>query len=181
MTTSARGASDDEIVGDVHTHADTHTAAVIDATGRLLADRTRTADACGYRALTAWMRGFGPLAVVAIEGTGVYRSGLAEHLRRERVEMAEVAADTASDGVPEVEAVLTSDVAAHLGRKPQSLSPARDALLEKGLIYSGERGLIAFTVPHFGRYLREQGTTRRARSGCAPSPDGSGAHPPVVS
>ena len=40
-------------------------------------------------------------------------------------------------------------------RKPQSLSPARDALLKKGLIYSGERGRIAFTVPHFGRYLRE--------------------------
>ena len=47
----------------------------------------------------------------------------------------------------------TADVAAHLGRKPQSLSPARDALLKKGLIYSGERGRIAFTVPHFGRYL----------------------------
>ena len=43
----------------------------------------------------------------------------------------------------------------HLDRKPQSLSPARDALLKKGLIYSGERGRIAFTVPHFGRYLRE--------------------------
>ena len=42
-----------------------------------------------------------------------------------------------------------------LGRKPQSLSPARDALLKKGLIYSGERGQISFTVPHFGRYLRD--------------------------
>ena len=55
------------------------------------------------------------------------------------------------------DAVPTADVAAHLGRKPQSLSPARDALLKKGLIYSGERGRIAFTVPHFGRYLRETG------------------------
>jgi len=45
-------------------------------------------------------------------------------------------------------------VAAVLDRRPQSLSPARDALLKKGLIYSGERGRIAFTVPHFGRYLR---------------------------
>ena len=42
-------------------------------------------------------------------------------------------------------------------KKPQSLSPARDALLKKGLIYSGERGRIAFTVPHFGRYLRANG------------------------
>ena len=51
----------------------------------------------------------------------------------------------------------TAEVASLLGKKPQSLSPARDSLLKKGLIYSGERGRIAFTVPHFGRYLREQG------------------------
>jgi hypothetical protein len=52
-------------------------------------------------------------------------------------------------------AVATADVSTYLGRKPQALSPARDALLKKGLIYSGERGLISFTVPHFGRYLRD--------------------------
>ena len=50
--------------------------------------------------------------------------------------------------------VPSSAVAAILGRRPQSLSPARDALLKKGLVYSNERGKIAFTVPHFGRYLR---------------------------
>jgi len=54
----------------------------------------------------------------------------------------------------ETESVTTAAVADVLDRKPQSLSPARDALLKKGLIYSGERGRIAFTVPHFGRYLR---------------------------
>jgi hypothetical protein len=54
----------------------------------------------------------------------------------------------------EAESVSSSAVATLLHRKPQSLSPARDALLKKGLIYSGERGRIAFTVPHFGRYLR---------------------------
>lgn len=54
------------------------------------------------------------------------------------------------------EAVSTAAVAEALGRKPQSLSPARDSLLKKGLIYSAERGQIAFTVPHFGRYLRAQ-------------------------
>ena len=51
-------------------------------------------------------------------------------------------------------AVATAAIAAALGRKPTSLSPARDALIKKGLIYSGERGTVAFTVPHFGRYLR---------------------------
>ncbi|WP_353509666.1 ATP-binding protein [Intrasporangium sp.] len=58
--------------------------------------------------------------------------------------------------VNEMDAVATSAVADILRRKPQSLSPARDALIKKGLIYSGERGQIAFTVPHFGRYLRTQ-------------------------
>ncbi len=52
--------------------------------------------------------------------------------------------------------VATSAVALALGRPAQSLSPARDALLKKGLVYSAQRGRIAFTVPHFGRYLRQQ-------------------------
>jgi hypothetical protein len=53
-------------------------------------------------------------------------------------------------------AVPTAEVARALSRRPASLSPARDALIKKGLIYSGERGTVAFTVPHFGRYLRGQ-------------------------
>jgi hypothetical protein len=54
--------------------------------------------------------------------------------------------------------VPTAQVAEELGRKPSSVSPARDSLIKKGLIYSSERGLIAFTVPHFGRFLRSQPT-----------------------
>ncbi|RYP88710.1 ATP-binding protein [Nocardioides guangzhouensis] len=74
--------------------------------------------------------------------------------------MADTAVAIAESGEAEVDdigSVPTADVAAALGKKPQSLSPARDSLLKKGLIYSGERGRIAFTVPHFGRYLREHG------------------------
>jgi hypothetical protein len=56
-------------------------------------------------------------------------------------------------GGPNGAAVATSEVAVSLGRKPASLSPARDSLIKKGLVYSAERGQIAFTVPHFGRYL----------------------------
>jgi hypothetical protein len=62
-------------------------------------------------------------------------------------------ADVADAGA---DAVATADVAKSLGRAPQSLSPARDGLLKKGLVYSGQRGRIAFTVPHFGRYLLAQ-------------------------
>jgi len=60
----------------------------------------------------------------------------------------------ADAGSGDADSVATSAVAAKLGKRPQSLSPARDSLMKKGLIYSGERGQIAFTVPHFGRYLR---------------------------
>jgi hypothetical protein len=56
-------------------------------------------------------------------------------------------------GGPSGAAVATAEVAVSLGRKPASLSPARDSLIKKGLVYSAERGQIAFTVPHFGRYL----------------------------
>ncbi|HEY7009878.1 MAG TPA: ATP-binding protein [Jatrophihabitantaceae bacterium] len=63
-------------------------------------------------------------------------------------------ADVAVDASPD-EPVPTAAVAQALDRSPQSVSPARDALLKKGLIYSGQRGRIAFTVPHFGRYLRQ--------------------------
>jgi hypothetical protein len=54
-------------------------------------------------------------------------------------------------------AVTTAEIAQALSRKPQSLSPARDGLIKKGLVYSAERGAVAFTVPHFGRFLRGQG------------------------
>jgi len=67
------------------------------------------------------------------------------------------AQDGDGPGLDDSESVTTASVAAVLDRKPQSLSVARDALLKKGLIYSAERGRIAFTVPHFGRYLRATG------------------------
>jgi hypothetical protein len=64
-------------------------------------------------------------------------------------------ADVADPGAA-TDAVPTAGVAESLGRPPSALSAARDGLLKKGLVYSGQRGLIAFTVPHFGRYLRAQ-------------------------
>ncbi|MDQ4086122.1 MAG: ATP-binding protein [Actinomycetota bacterium] len=64
--------------------------------------------------------------------------------------MADCAVDT-HDGP-----VTTAAVAGELGRRPQSLSPARDGLIKKGLVYAAERGSVAFTVPHFGRFLRSQ-------------------------
>lgn len=53
-------------------------------------------------------------------------------------------------------AVSTAALAGHLGRRAASLSPARDTLRRKGLIYSEQRGTVAFTVPHFARFARSR-------------------------
>ncbi len=51
-------------------------------------------------------------------------------------------------------AVPTSEVATILKRKPSDISVQRDGLMSKGLVYSPERGLVAFTVPHMAEFLR---------------------------
>ncbi|WP_346621943.1 IS110 family transposase [Blastococcus montanus] len=79
-----------QVAGGVDTHSDTHTAAAVDGAGRLLGHRQFPATAAGYRQLLAWLRGFGVLLVVGVEGTGVYGAGLARHLAVEGVAMVEV-------------------------------------------------------------------------------------------
>jgi len=79
-----------EVAGGVDTHQDTHTAAVIDQVGRVLGTECFPAGPAGYTALLAWMRSFGRLVRVGVEGTGAYGAGLARQLRDEHVEMVEV-------------------------------------------------------------------------------------------
>jgi transposase len=79
-----------EVAGGVDTHLDTHTAAVIDQVGRVLGTQQFPATPAGYRALLAWMRGFGRLRKIGVEGTGAYGAGLARRLRDQQVEVIEV-------------------------------------------------------------------------------------------
>jgi hypothetical protein len=87
-------------------------------------------------------------------GVGFFGSRYERATPSEREYLRSMALLAASDDMQG--AVPTAEIAKLLGRRPASLSPARDALIKKGLIYSGERGTVAFTVPHFGRYLRGQ-------------------------
>lgn len=92
MTTIAREDNNSQVqvaVG-VDTHRDTHTAAVIDSTGRLLGSAQFTADAAGYRSLLEWTVTFGVLLIAAIEGTGAYGAGLARYLSSEGVDLVEI-------------------------------------------------------------------------------------------
>lgn len=79
-----------EVTGGVDTHQDTHTAAVIDAIGRVLGTQQFPATAAGYGALLAWIRGFGPASRIGVEGTGAYGAGLARRLRSEGMQVIEV-------------------------------------------------------------------------------------------
>jgi hypothetical protein len=45
------------------------------------------------------------------------------------------------------------DVAAVLGRTSEQMAPTRSRLIDKGLLYTSGRGLAAFTVPQFDRYM----------------------------
>ncbi|MFD9136030.1 IS110 family transposase [Streptomyces bottropensis] len=44
----------------------------------------------GYRKLLAWLRSFGTLVLVGVEGTGAYEAGLARHLREQDVAVVEI-------------------------------------------------------------------------------------------
>lgn len=79
-----------EITGGVDTHQDTHTAAVIDTVGRVLGTEQFPAHQAGYIALVNWMRSFGSVARVGVEGTGAYGAGLARLLREQAVPVAEI-------------------------------------------------------------------------------------------
>lgn len=75
----------------VDTHANTHHAAVLDAgTGELLADRQFRADRAGYAALAEFVLAHGEPVRFGVEGTNSYGAGLARHLRRNGVDVAEI-------------------------------------------------------------------------------------------
>jgi hypothetical protein len=89
-------------------------------------------------------------------GVGFFGARYERATPAERDYMRTMAELGAGSGHTEHGSVTTAEVAKQLGRRPQSLSPARDALIKKGLVYSAERGTVAFTVPHFGQFLRAQ-------------------------
>src|SRR5262250_2749614 len=78
------------ITGGVDTHSDLHVAAALDPIGGLLGVQEFPATAAGYASLLGWLRGFGDLALVGVEGTGSYGAGLARHLAAAGIRVVEV-------------------------------------------------------------------------------------------
>jgi transposase len=78
------------VTGGVDTHGKTHHAAVLDQVGRVLGDQEFAATPAGYEALLAWLRSFGRVIKVGVEGTGSYGAGLARYLATKSITLVEV-------------------------------------------------------------------------------------------
>lgn len=78
------------VIGGVDTHKDVHVAAVVDERAKILDTKSFEATAGGYRELVSWMRSFGELVRIGVEGTGAYGAGLARYLADEGIEVVEV-------------------------------------------------------------------------------------------
>jgi transposase len=78
------------VIGGVDTHKDVHVAAVIDDVGKILDTSRFETTSAGYSKLLAWLRTYGELRRVGVEGTGSYGAGLAHYLATEGIEVIEV-------------------------------------------------------------------------------------------
>lgn len=80
---------------------------------------------------------------------GIYRTRLekASPLERQFLDAMAAAGD---------QRIAVGDVAGALGRSVQALSPIRDRLIGKGLIYAPSHGRLDFAVPGFADYLRRR-------------------------
>ncbi len=79
-----------EVTGGVDTHSRVHVAAVVNTIGKILATSSFPVTTAGYQALLAWMRSFGTLSAVGVEGTGAYGAGLSRFLTAANVTVIEV-------------------------------------------------------------------------------------------
>jgi len=82
--------ADRPVTGGVDTHLDVHVAAALDRIGGVLGVESFATTSSGHRDLLGWLRSFGSLELVGVEGTGSYGAGLARLLAAEGVAVVEV-------------------------------------------------------------------------------------------
>ena len=91
------GASSPVVLAGVDTHKDLHVAAVIDIGENVLGTQSFSTTRAGYRALIRWLRGFGDVRRVGVEGTGSYGAGITRQLVEAGIEVLEVDRPDRSD------------------------------------------------------------------------------------
>jgi transposase len=78
------------ITAGVDTHLDVHVVAALDELGALLGVESFETTTRGYRRALRWLRRFGHVELVGVEGTGSYGAGLTRHLLGEGIAVVEV-------------------------------------------------------------------------------------------
>ena len=78
------------ITGGVDTHLDVHVAAALDERGALLGTESFPTTPRGYVALLDWLKAFGTVELVGVEGTGSYGAGLTRDLHHQGISVVEV-------------------------------------------------------------------------------------------
>lgn len=78
------------LTAGVDTHLDVHVIAALDERGALLGVESFETSARGYRRALQWLRRFGDVELVGVEGTGSYGAGLSRHLLAEGIVVVEV-------------------------------------------------------------------------------------------
>ncbi len=90
MATPILSDSTRPVTGGVDTHKDTHVAAVIDHLGRELATHSFPTNTTGYQNLLDWMRSYGTIQRIGIEGTGSWGAALTRHLNTAGIDVTEI-------------------------------------------------------------------------------------------
>jgi len=121
------------VVAGIDTHKDLHVAAVVDTDGVVLGTESFSTTRAGYRAMVRWMRTFGDIRKVGVEGTGSYGAGITRHLTEAGIEVLEVdrpdRADRRRRGKSDTLDAEAAALAALAGRRT-SIPKRKDGLVE---------------------------------------------------
>ncbi len=90
MEENHRIAIEEQVVGGVDTHKDVHVAAVLSRTGALLGTAEFPATLVAHAKMLAWMRSFGDIGSIGVEGSGNYGARLTRLLLAEGLRVVEV-------------------------------------------------------------------------------------------
>jgi transposase len=121
------------VIGGVDTHKDTHTVAVLDGAGSLLATATFPTTRTGYEALVGWLQRHGSVLRVGVEQTGSYGAGISRLLMLREIMVVEVTvpdkAARRSDGKDDTLDAIAAAEAAWSSRRIQP-AKCRDGAIE---------------------------------------------------
>jgi transposase len=118
------------VVGGVDTHKDLHVAAVVDTDAVVLGTESFSTTRAGYRAMVRWMRSFGDIRKVGVEGTGSYGAGITRHLTEAGIEVLEVDRPDRSDRRRRGKSDTLDAQAAALAGRRTSTPKRKDGLVE---------------------------------------------------